>query len=237
MHKHNSWATLTYDDDQIPKHGTLRHSDYQRFMKRLRKNTGLEVRYYMCGEYGENTGRPHYHTCLFGVNWPDRKKHTENAQGDSLYTSEILNKLWGHGHTLTSELTFENAAYTARYCVQKHTGWRAEEHYTRLTEEGPVQIEPEYNRMSLKPGIGATWFDKYQKDIYTNDYAIVRGKKTKPPKFYDELYAKLYPDKMEDIKETRIMEAYKLRHDNTDERLRVKEIVKLAALRQLERTL
>lgn len=235
MHKQNCWTTLTYDDANIPKYGNLQHKDFQDFIKRVRKK--YSVRYYMCGEYGETTNRPHYHACIFGHDWDDKKQISTNGQGDKIYISEELKNLWKKGQVTTAELTFESAAYTARYCVQKITGYNAKEHYKIQTPEGEYQLTPEYNKMSLKPGIGAKWSDKYKTDIYPHDYVVIRGKESRPAKYYDIRYEKQHPDEMEEIKQKRILEAYKRREDNTTERLIVKEEVTLAAIRTLKRTL
>lgn len=40
-------------------------SHYQKFLKRLRKNTGSKVSYVLSGEYGHDYGRPHFHLILF----------------------------------------------------------------------------------------------------------------------------------------------------------------------------
>ena len=66
LHAENSFITLTYDDAHVPSDYSLRYPDFQKFMKRLRKHTGLPIRYYMCGEYGETFSRPHFHSCIFG---------------------------------------------------------------------------------------------------------------------------------------------------------------------------
>lgn len=67
LHPANCFVTLTYRDEDLPENGSLRHRDFQLFMKRLRKRA--DVRFYMCGEYGEQKLRPHYHACLFGVDY------------------------------------------------------------------------------------------------------------------------------------------------------------------------
>ena len=65
LHEDNCFITLTYDDAHLPTDLSLNVSHFQKFMKRLRKRFGEGIRFFHCGEYGENFGRPHYHACLF----------------------------------------------------------------------------------------------------------------------------------------------------------------------------
>ena len=71
MWPRNCFVTLTYGRDQLPPNGSLCHRDFQLFMKRLRK-VFIDARFYMCGEYGEENGRPHFHACLFNVDFDER---------------------------------------------------------------------------------------------------------------------------------------------------------------------
>ena len=71
--KENCFVTLTYGHGKLPPNGSLDHGDFQLFMKRLRKRVGKPVRFYMCGEYGDEGGRAHYHACLFNVDFQDRR--------------------------------------------------------------------------------------------------------------------------------------------------------------------
>ena len=65
------------------------------------------------------------------------------------------------------DVSFQSAAYIARYCVQKVTGQLAESHYRVITEDGEIiDREPEFNHMSLKPGIGAEWLKRYKSDVF-----------------------------------------------------------------------
>ena len=73
MFLNNSFITLTYQDSKLPVNGSLDYTHWVKFMKRLRKKFG-RVRYYMCGEYGETFGRPHYHACLFNFDFSDTPK-------------------------------------------------------------------------------------------------------------------------------------------------------------------
>ena len=146
------------------------------------------VRFYHCGEYGEDFGRPHYHALFFGLDFDD--KVYWSGEGESkLYVSPALDQLWGKGYALIGNVTFESAAYVARYVTKKITGEKAHEHYQKVDPEtGEVfQIEPEYTTMSRRPGIGKGWYDRYKKEVQTHDSIIVRGVPTLPPRYYDAL--------------------------------------------------
>jgi len=206
-------------------------------MKRLRKQFGKGVRFYMCGEYGELLDRPHFHACLFGVDFAADRKVWSNRNGYKLYRSPTLEVLWPFGHSTIAEMNFETAAYTARYVMKKMTGEAAEDHYTKVDPDtGEVyQITPEFNRMSLKPGIGGLFVDKYMSDIYPHDYVVVNGSKAKPPRYYDKRFDKIDPLAFDNLKGDREIAAYEARLDNTPERLAVKETVAKARLNTLKK--
>lgn len=228
LYRDNSFITLTYADAHLPKHGSLKHSDFQKFLKRLRKHTGpTRVRFYMCGEYGTQTQRPHYHACLFNWDWPDKQHWRTTSQGHKAYKSELLAKLWPQGHSETGDVNFETAAYVARYCVQKVTGKAAEAHYGERT--------PDYNKMSLKPGIGAPWLNIYKTDVYPHDHVIVRGERMKPPKYYDTLLKREDRELMEKLKSDRELAALANEADNTPQRLAAKQQVAQARAKMLIR--
>jgi len=227
QHTENSFITLTFDDEHLNPQESLVKSDFQNFMKRLRKNTGAKIRYFHCGEYGEKLSRPHHHAILFGYNFPDRKYFKHN-KGNNLYTSETLDKSWQHqGHSLIGEANFETAAYTARYILKKVTGPQAANHYN-----GKI---PEYCTMSRRPGIGKTHYDKFKDEIFPDDFVVMRDQKMTPPKYYMDLLEQDTPEAYEDIKLAR----YKKAKNNTDfenyARLPVKEEVTFAKLKMKSR--
>lgn len=192
MHDDNCFVTLTYDDDYLPYGETLHRPDFQKFMKRLIKNSRRKIRLFYCGEYGDDTLRPHYHACLFGYR-PDDPELFSTKGDYKLYTSKFLSKTWGLGHASFGELTFETAAYTARYCVKKITGKNAKVHYETMDPETGEITErvPEFSGSSRRPGIGATWLKKYGADTYLKNEVILRGMAMKPPRFYDDSFAKI----------------------------------------------
>lgn len=233
----NCFLTLTYSPDNLPHRGQLVYSDFQKFMKRLRKDCGFPVRFYMCGEYGSENGRPHFHALLFGLDFADKRHFKRLPSGDSLFVSDTLNRLWPFGFASIGNVTFESAAYVARYCVQKVTGWNARFAYSRLDADGVYQLVPEFNKMSLKPGIGARWLEKFSTDVFPRDYVVVNGVKSAVPKYYDKLLDRSNPDLLEEIKERRVADAKLRFEDNTDERLGVKEVVAKARNKMLIRSL
>lgn len=236
MHKENCFITLTYNDDHLPRRGQLKYSDFQKFMKRLRKKEAhKEIRFYMGAEYGEENARPHYHACIFGHDWPDKVHHTNSPSGEKIYTSKQLQELWPYGYSSSANVTFKSAAYIARYCLKKVTGKAAEDHYRRFDEEGEYQLIPEFNKMSLKPAIGKTWLEKYKDDVYNYDHIIINGAVCSPPKYYDKLLKRWNKDRLEELKEEREQNALVHKAHQTPERLAVRETVHKAQISQLKR--
>ena len=208
-------------------------------MKRLRKKyKNKKIRYYHCGEYGDKNFRPHYHAIIFGLEFDDQKLFTVN-NGEKLYTSEKLEKLWPFGFSTIGTVTFESAAYVARYVMKKVNGKNAKNHYERVdSNTGEIySLVPEYNTMSRRPGIASGWFDKYKDDVYPSDNIHLREKTFRPPKFYDKMYEHLMPNEMEKIKKQRMINMQKHATDNTADRLAVKEQVKNAQLNKLIRSI
>lgn len=228
MHESSCFVTLTYDDSHIPYGGVLHYRHFQLFMKKLRRRLGVPVRFFMCGEYGDKLWRPHYHAALFGVSFGDRYPWRKSGAGFQLFRSPLLESVWEFGGAELGELSFESAAYVARYCMKKITGNMAGEHYCRtVPDTGEViDLVPEFAHMSLKPGIGASWFDAYKSDLFAFDSVVMNGAKLPIPRFYrglmdgydsDDLSFRLY------CKSADVM-------DSSSDRLRVREIVTRARL-------
>jgi hypothetical protein len=237
MHEHNAFITLTFDQENLPDDHSIRKEHLQKFFKRLRKRIGADIRYFACGEYGTKNNRPHYHAIIFGYDFPDKYLHTKTRGGDLLFRSPTLEKAWKFGYSLIGDVTFESAAYVARYVMKKRKGEQEEldEYYKLLdTETGEVhQLEPEFCLMSRRPGIGKTWLEQYKSDT-DKDFITVRGKKMGLPKYYDNLLEQLGED-LQDRKLKRMKSINK--EDQSYERLRTKEKVKKAQITSLTRNL
>ena len=239
MYEDNCFITLTYNDKHLPYGGTLVKKHYQDFMKRLRQHyEGKKIRYFHCGEYGEESSRPHYHACLFNLDFKDKELYSEK-DGIRLYTSETLEKIWKKGFCTLGDVTFESAAYVARYIMKKVTGDKAEDHYKSLDPEtGELfKIEPEYTTMSRNPGLGKKWFEEFKDDVYPGDFVVVNGTRCRPPRYYDNLLDRVDAEALEERKRERKKRGNENAADNTRERLEAKEKVKKAQIGQLKRSI
>jgi len=204
MHDQSCFITLTYDDDHLPKDGSIDVRTCQLFLKRLRfALSSRKIRFFLCGEYGEKLGRPHYHAIIFGYDFPDKVKlTTSSASGFAHFTSKELTDLWGQGRCDVGAVSFDSACYVANYATKKITGDKADEHYQGRT--------PEFLLMSRKPGIGRSWFDSFSGDVYPSDEIVVRGKSGRPPRYYDNVHRKADPVGFERVSDKRRLVADEL---------------------------
>lgn len=251
LYERNCFITLTYDERHLPKAtgvcgvckvrhaiaGSVCVSEFQRFMKRLRRAYGPGIRFFHCGEYGDENRRPHYHALLFNHDFEDKKVFS----GDSsrrVYTSDALAALWPLGFSTVGDVTFESAGYVARYSLKKVTGKKQEAFYGGR--------RPEYCTMSRRPGIGARWFERFSGDVYPVDRVVHRGVCSRPPRYYDGLLGRVDPALLASLKIEReknekfvsdVLSDGKIIRvsDSCDRRLAVKEIVKAAQVSVLSR--
>jgi len=216
-------------------------------MKNLRKITPNKIRFFGCGEYGEEKlpdgniqlGRPHFHAIIFGEDFPDKSiSLLPSESGEPQYESPQLDRAWSKGYATISDLTMESAQYVARYNMKKIDGKQADEHYRKIdiTTGEQHQVDPELILCSRRPGIGKTWFEKYKKDL-DKGFITFKGKKMAYPKYYDKLYKESDEETHMFLMDKRRQHFNPLDPENALDRLRVKEKVKLNKLKKLTRNL
>tara|TARA_B100001250_G_scaffold147622_2_gene126428 strand:+ start:1720 stop:2661 length:942 start_codon:yes stop_codon:yes gene_type:complete len=246
--KENCFITLTFSPEVLEKRKnpwSVDKRDFQLFMKKLRKKHGEHIRYFHCGEYGEKNLRPHYHALIFGHDFrikTNTNKVQKYGKGKfPLYNSEELTTLWSHGHCTVGDLNFTTASYTARYVTKKIKGEASKIHINPST--GVVtNIEDVYctmskgNKKTKFNGIGEEAYHKYKHRWYNNDFIVNgNGIKMKPPRYFDKLYEKEFPEKYSAIKrarkETLDIVGYSI-SDPKYKRLRDIEEVKLLKLKE-----
>lgn len=250
MHRENCVVALTYERGKLPPNSSLCHKDYQDFMKRLRWLRKIGIRYSMCGEYGEENGRPHYHACLFGIDFQDREYIGKSKSGAPMYNSAELRKIWGHGNVSVQDLCRETAGYVHQYIMKKqlgtdeHTGVPAKDAYNIVQPDGKVLVRtPPYARSSLgtrgEGGIGKKWWEKYGiSDAVRHDRIVTYDGREHPvPKYYDKLLKRLDEARLQEIKSNRVENAGDFRVDNTRARLDAREIVHIAKMSKHKRNM
>lgn len=248
LYEENCFVTLTFDDAHLPSDISNWYPYFQNFLKRLRRRfyfgkgdaRNRVIRFFACAEYGDLGWRPHFHAGLFNIDFrSDRYYWRTTDAGFRLDRSPFLEGLWEFGSVEVGDLSLESAAYIARYALKKVTGDLADDHYAFVhPDTGEVEWRmPECVHMSLKPGIGAVWFSRFQSDVYPHDRCVVRGVEFKPPRFYDKLLKRVDPDMLEELQEVREREARARWPDNTPDRLAVREVVQRARVAFKKRNL
>lgn len=228
MHERSCFITLTYDEEHLPEDRSVSVRHWQLFAKRLRRRLGA-FRFLACGEYGEEKFRPHYHAILFGIDFAEDRVLLSQEEDHVLWTSPTMTEIWGKGQQEQCPIgpvTFDTAAYCARYVLSKVGGKKKEEgHYERVMEDTGEVIEvlPEFATMSRNKGLGTSWFTKYHDDVYPDDFVVMKGLKFRPPKFYDKLMEERDPKMMEEVKRRRRDVAEQ--GDNSFEKMLVKDTI------------
>lgn len=160
------FITLTYSDYYLPKDLSLHKEDVQKFFKRFRKYYKEKIKYFACGEYGDQFGRPHYHCIIYFY----RDFHIS-------FLDYLLGKSWTLGNYVIGTCTNESIGYVTKYMVKQwKKDWRTK----------PFQL------MSKRPFIGSDFITPEKeiyyntpevlplyKDFYNNDVALPRIYKLK----------------------------------------------------------
>ena len=211
QYSHNWFLTLTYDDEHLPLNDlgnpTLRTEDFTNFIKRLRTKFEREknfqgCRFYGNGEYGDESLRPHYHVLLFNCPLDDltedipffdkeTKKviliQKKDQDGLPMYFSQFVKDIWPYGNIIIGRVSWNSAAYVARYILKKQKGVNAD-FYKQF------HLVPEFIRMSRKPGIGGAFFDINADKILKDDkiYLYKKGGSfcCTPPRYFEKFCEK-----------------------------------------------
>lgn len=230
LYDYNLILTLTYADEFLPRSLSLEYTDFQGFMKRLRRrfsgvslgpDGGRPIRFFVAGEYGGMTNRPHFHAILFNFRFPDMVK-LQNG----FFSSRVAEHVWSSGNVvIDGSVTPEGAAYVGGYVLSKQYRSAREDVLNIQTGE-LTSRRKEFVVMSRRPGIGAWWYDRFASDLFPQDHAVVEGKEFKVPRYYMERY-KLQADagELEEVLEARYERAAEQRGENSPERRAVREEV------------
>lgn len=171
LHKHNSFVTLTYRTEDLPDDASLNPEHLRLFWMRLRKEQakyGRRLRYYACGEYGDDYLRPHYHAAIFGM--PSckfgRTRHYQIRSGFKCCDNcDAFQRAWPHGRVDVGALERASAAYICGYVTKK------------LSDRDDARYGgryPEFARMSKMPGLGARYIPEVASKLLELPSAVLR---------------------------------------------------------------
>lgn len=243
-HDSSYFLTLTYDDfhlNRVPycdkltgelkdDRGTLCKRDVQLFIKRLRKSKPSDsIRYYLCGEYGPTTDRPHYHAIIFGLhigNWSLIESGVSET-GNVYYTCPELESIWQNGFVSIEPANEFTCKYVCQY-VTKKIGIKPNQY--RL-DRGQV---PEFSLMSRKPGIGRLFYDEYGVELFDKGVKFIGtfdgSVRVTPPRYFKKLYSVDHEDEYRKIVDQHLIAA----DDSDDAISSVTDLSKIDRLRVSE---
>lgn len=246
-HDNACFLTLTYDDKHLPENQSLIKADLQTFFKNLRRRMDYygkqKIKYFACGEYGDQTGRPHYHAALFGpfgchTDDDGRELQEPSRSGDLQFTHDDISSVWPYGLHRFSELTFESAAYVARYVLKKVSGNAQEAHYGDRAPE----FQTSSNGLGKSHLLGTPQAPElgWLRDVYPSDHVVLPGRgEFLPPPYYDRLLEKTDPALYESVKKARAEAHEKMTSsewfEHVNRRLREGDVKKLVTEQTLIR--
>lgn len=222
LYEHNRFLTLTYSDEHLPPNGWLAIRDVQLWMKRLRKAFPQKIRYFLTGEYGSLTARPHYHALLFNCRFQDERK------AGKLIISEQADRIWQLGDVRIGLVTQASAGYVAKYSIKSGKGHPRDD---GTPAPKPFATMSRGGRGQGLGGIGAPWLTRYEKDLQ-HGYIVQDGRKTPIPRAYRKRMAE---DTLDHIEYTRYMETPGNRPHLDKHRLEAAEKIHEAKLRFFDR--
>ena len=222
-HRTNYFLTLTYDDQHLPFNHkvdletgevldeivpTLKREDIVNFNKSLRDyldyhgliyedESPMKIMY--CGELGSRTLRPHYHGIYCGLKIPDLQYYKTTFNGDILYNSPMINKIWKKGHVVIGQADWQSAAYVARYVMKKHKGKDKDFYWLNC-------MQPEFCQCSTH--LGKEYYELNKDKIFESDKIILPDKQKgfrqiTPPKTFSSWFEAESPEDFERIKSKR----------------------------------
>jgi hypothetical protein len=212
LHEYNCVLTLTFDEDNISKNGSLNKEDPVNFVKRLRtfisRSKDLKTKYphlykkkisYLyCGEYGEKFQRPHYHIIIFGFDFPDKIYLKDSKSGDQMFTSKMLESLWTYGFHTIGQMSMASAMYCASYVTKFVTMDERADIYTNK-QTGEI-MQPEFGHGSRRPALGLNWLKQYSQEIATHNSIIIANQTYRIPRYYLKKMEELFPNRFENLK-------------------------------------
>lgn len=245
LYDSNLFVSVDYAPEKLPASLSLEYRDVQLWLKRVRKelrgvspgpNGKYPIRFFLSGEYGSETKRPHWHAILFNCRFADQVKLLNGN-----WQSDQAERLWSKGRCVIGEVTPQSISYVAGYTTDKLYGRANQEQYEDVVNVSSGEVtarRPELVSMSRRPGIGAWWYERYSRDLFgasgaPHDFAVIDGQRRRVPRYYWRLFLENGdPNSVEEVREARLARAAEVdRSEETLERRCVREEALLRRVR------
>lgn len=182
QYENNCFVTLTYDDEHIGDN-RLNYRDFQLFMKKLRKTQNEPISYMVTGEYGDRRKRAHWHAIIFNWRPRDAEKKYISELNCQVWESETLTKIWGNGIAEFGDVTFQSAAYVARYSLKKLTHGKDHDQWKPI------------HKKSSHHAIGKKYFLENYKHIIDRGAVVLPDGSTAPiPRYFQRWLREQRPE-------------------------------------------
>lgn len=172
------FITLTYNDKHLPKDGKCKKEEMQKFIAKFRESErrqGRIIRPMHAGELGPTTNRAHYHAAIFGAKIEDLEYYKTQDNGEILYKSKRIQKMWGKGFITIGTVNNGAAGYVAKYTAKKRNNGNGE-----------------YLETPRRPGLGRQYYEIFKHMIFKERQLEIRTKKGPKivaiPTYYKNLY-------------------------------------------------
>lgn len=180
LHEKQKWEhlyffTMTYDDKNLPENGTLVRDDCRKFLKKLWRR-GFDFKYFLVGEYGSNSKRPHYHMLYF-TNEKFNFQKRFNFEGkiiDYCTKSFFFEQLWEKGIVRIDEVyDVGGLTYVTSYVEKKIITKFAKDKFYDDGRASEFQMQSK--------GLGSPTPENAVKD-----YFLLGNSKVSVPKYYKD---------------------------------------------------
>lgn len=166
-HQFSSFVTFTYDDKHLPvKEGfrlpTLSKDDVHKYLDNIRHQVKIPFEYYLCGEYGDQFNRPHYHAVFFGL---DYQLH------DRVF------RIWNKGSVEILPVKPSAFRYVAKYITASPLPGAVKD-----AQYYDVGLIPPFRKLSR--GLGLSVYLQHMDELQEQGFFILRGRRISVNRYY-----------------------------------------------------
>lgn len=235
LHAASCFTTLTYRPELRPATRDAWRRDGRLYLLRMQEHFGPGHRYFGVMERGDMGGAPHFHFIEFGHDYRQGGEVIGSSKGHPIYRSELLERLWPHGHVMVGGVTPESISYVARYATKKLSGASSrgvvvEGQRFWPDKDGVLSpLPPAELFCSRRPAIGSAFVDQFGSDLI-GGLRGVGGKRLPTPRAWLRRLKATQPDVFEAVQSAAELSIKRNLLEESAERCAVRDEVARARL-------